>query len=450
MKIKRLLTIVLLLGLAGASQAITQTDVVGYWTHEFKPGFNLVAFPVLPDTPTLQEVFGDRLGSAQITTYDRQLRDYRWASFNTETARWEGNLFLLGRGTAFWVYIPGNEAKTVVVTGHPELYTKFRWDQLRHGWQFFAPTLGKAEALSELPPVEVRDLVLGWNNESAKFTLADITPDLTWHSSELNQIAPDKAYIALLHRQQLRPVGPPLEIEVLFERYSEPVVENPNPQQGAFRRPPEPLIVGNESGLAVCNPNGEPCNGELRVIAFRERTRIGQGGELETYSEQLNDFRVTTQANAGRFVVALALGEEDGMLAVGDRITLVVRNGRGGETRSTSFEVPADTRVVNDVEFTEELRTAEALPLPMEFSLGTPFPNPFNDRFELDVKLPESSVVKVNLFDITGRSAYNFNLPLGAGAHRLTVPAGGVSAGVYLVQVTAGKHKGLTKVAHLK
>ncbi len=451
MKIKRLLAILLLLGFTGTGFAVSQSDVVGYWTHEFRPGFNLVAFPVLPDTPTLQDVIGDQLGAVEITSYDPQLRDYRWATFDPQTERWSGNLFLLGRGTAFWVYLHGNDAKRLLVTGHPEMYTKFRWSQLRLGWQFYAPTFGKAESLSDLPPVESRDLLLGWDVGRAQFSLAEVADNLQWRSTDLSRLEPDRAYIALLHRQPPRQVGPPLEIEDLYERYTGAVVADPNRENGNYRRPPEPLIVGNEGGLAVCNPGGEPCNGELRVNAVRERTRVGPNGDLETVSEPLNEFRVTPdQAHAGRFNIALTIGDEPSMLRVGDRVALVVRNGRGSETRSTSFEVPADSRVISDVEFTEQLMIPESQPAPLDFALGTPFPNPFNDRFTLEVRLPEASPVALTIYDISGRKAFGLSLPLGAGAHRLTVPAGGIAAGVYLVQVNAGQYKGMVKVAHLK
>ncbi len=451
MKISRLLGIGLLLAFCGSGFAITQSDVVGYWTHEFRPGFNLVAFPVLPETPTLQAVIGAQLGAVEITSYDRQLHNYRWACFDPQTNRWSGNLYLLSRSVAFWIYLPGNETKRLVVTGHPELYTKFNWNQLRLGWQFYAPTYGKSESLANLPPIERRDLLLNWDSARERFGLAEATNDLQWHSVDLTQIAPDKAYIALLHHQPPRQVGPPIEIEALYERYAGPVVGDNDGEIGNYHRPPEPLIVGNDGGLAVCNPTGEPCSGELTVIAIRERVRIGQDGALETVNEPISEFRVVPdQTRAGRFNLPLAMGGEPSMLRAGDRLALIVRDGRGGETRSTSFEVPVDERIISDVEFTDPLRTPDAPTTPLEFALGAPFPNPFNDRFALEVRLPEASQVVVTIYDVLGRNTFAINFQLGAGIHRTSIPAGKMAAGIYLVQVTAGEHKGLVKVAHLK
>lgn len=450
MKSLRLILILLTAGVAGYSPAVTQNDVVGYWTHTFQPGFNLVAFPVLPDTPTLQSVIGDKLGAVEISTYDPQIRTYRRAKFDQQTGQWQGNLYLLSRGVAFWVYIPGNDSKNLIVTGHPEVYTKFRWSQLRFGWQFYAPTYGKAENLNDLPPLESRDLIIDWNPITRRFGLAEATIDLIWRSSQINRFAPDKAYIALLHHQPPRQVGPPLEIESLYERHAGPIALTPDEGDG-YHKPPEPIIVGNLAGLAVCKPSGEPCNGSMIVRAYRERAVTdGQGG-IVIVNDYIGEYTVATDLNnAGRFNIALTLGGEPGMLQTGDRIVLVVRDGQGGETRSTSFEIPIDERIIDDVSFTETLASPETAFAPIEFGIGSPFPNPFNDRFSLEIRLPEFSPVSLDIFDIAGRQAFEMNIPLGTGVHRLNVPAGGIPAGVYLVQVTAGSHRGLLKVAHLK
>jgi hypothetical protein len=444
--------ILLLLAVSFPAFGVTQSDVVGYWTFNFQPGFNLVAFPVLPNTPTLQSVIGDRLGEVEITTYDSQLRNYRWARYNPESASWTGNLYLLARGSAYWVNVIGDDAKRLVVTGHPELYTKFRWIQLRFGWQYYAPTYGKSENLAQLPPAEPRDLLLGWDPINRQFALAEATADLRWHSRSLSRIDPDRSYIALLHHKPLRSFGPPLEIEA---QYAEKVVEPQGPERDSdgpveFTSPPEPLVVGNARGLAICTPDGRPCDVGLTVFVVRESMRIGIGGELEPVEERLTRHEVLPNpADAGRFRIALAIGE--GLLTPGDRIHLLVRDGRGGETRSTSFEVPADDRILDNITFTEPLRTPDnQQSAPVEFTLGSPFPNPFNDRFSVEVRLPEATPVTVRLVDVNGRVALERQSLLAAGSHRLTIPSGTLSSGIYMMKVTAGNRTGMAKVAHLK
>ncbi|MFN3821371.1 MAG: hypothetical protein ACK4OO_03475, partial [bacterium] len=78
--------------------ALPQPDVVGYWRMDFYPGFNLVSFPVLPDTPTLESVLGEPPARMEIFTWDRQLGRLRNRIWNEETRQWEGDLYILHRG----------------------------------------------------------------------------------------------------------------------------------------------------------------------------------------------------------------------------------------------------------------------------------------------------------------------------------------------------------------
>jgi len=436
------------------AQAVPQNDVVGYWTLNLKPGFNLVAFPVLPDTPTLQEVIGDRLGLVEVTTWDDALHGWRWAKYDPQTRVWTGNLYLLARGTAFWINLrDAQQPKSLMALGRPELYTRFNWNRLNYGRQFYAPTYGKEQALAEIPPVEPRDRVIAWDSNRRQFQIAEANGS-SWRSPNFEQIEPDRAYIADLHHRAPRQVGPPLPIEAQYQAAH----PNPNfnerddaPGIGDCQLPPRPLVVGNSEGLPVCNPNGEACNGELAIKVIRERLEPDAQGNRLPVAEQVTQYRVTPDpARAGSFRVALTLGEGDGTLQPGDRVYLVAKDSNGAETRSTSFEVTNDEDVT-DLSFNEPLSaggiTAE---VPATFSLGSPHPNPFNDRFSVEVRLPETVPVDVTLFDVMGRVAFRQVTPLSAGTHRLTLQAGGMSAGVYLVKVTAGKDQALAKVAHLK
>ena len=100
-----LLGIVLALTAAQVVDAESQRDVVGYWKFELNPGFNLIAFPLLPETPSPRAVFRDIQTDIEITTWDRLLRSYRWTRYNAETGLWTGDLFLLDRGVAYWINV---------------------------------------------------------------------------------------------------------------------------------------------------------------------------------------------------------------------------------------------------------------------------------------------------------------------------------------------------------
>jgi len=447
-----LLTVLFLSPLKGF--AGPQNDVVGYWTHNFRPGFNLAAFPVLPDTPTPQAVIGDRLGAVEISTWDDALDGWRYTKYDPASGSWNGNLFLLSRGVAYWInLLNADEPRRLMIVGHPELYTKFRWDRLLLGRQFYAPTYGKSQALSDLPPDEARDLLIGWDAEHRQFQLAEPGAQ-GWRSPYFERLEPDRAYIVFLHHQPPRQLGPPLEIQIQYERVNAKLISNERDgiDENEFTTPPQPLIVGNIDGLPVCNPNGEVCGAELSVAIYRERiVRDEQGNDVPT-AEQVAQQRVLPNpALAGRFRLAIAVGNSDGTVQPGDRVYLIARDGNGAETRSTSFEVPSDDREVIDLSFNDPLNAggikAEA---PIEFALGEPYPNPFNDRFSIDVRIPETASVEIALYDIQGRLASKHSQPLSAGAHRLTIQGGNLAAGIYLMKVNANGKQGLVKIAHLK
>jgi len=432
-----------------AASAEPQNDVIGYWTHELQPGFNLVAFPVLPDTPSPQAVIGDRLGAVEISTWDPALAGWRSAQYDPETGAWSGNLFLLNRGVAYWINLmDAAEAQKLVVVGHPELYTKFTWSSLLIGRQFYAPTYGKTQALNDIPPEDQTDLLIAWDSHRRQFQLAE-AGNQGWRSPSFQEFAPDHAYMVILHSQDIRQFGPPLAIQSQYERlYPE---SKPVSRDGANEftsvPPPQPLIVGNIGGMAVCNPNGEACGGNLGVTVYREVV-VG----ARPVSEMVTSYQVFPNAVlAGRFRFALAVGSGEGTVQVGDRVYLVARDGNGAETRSTSFEVPGDFRDVTDLSFNDPLSAGGvSTELPVEFSLGNPYPNPFNDRFMVDVRLPEVASVEISLYDIQGRLASRQSQPLSAGTHRLTMQGGNLAAGIYLMKVNAGGKQGLAKVAHVK
>lgn len=438
------------------TQAVTQEDVVGFWTFNLKPGFNLVSFPVLPDTPTMQEVIGDALGDVEITTWDPRLGRYRWARYDSDAESWSGDLFLVDRGAAYWVNLYNADGeRTMIVTGHPEQYTRFRWQSLGSGWQFYAPTIGREELLSDLPPVSIRDLVVAWDSERACYELAEAVQNQRWHSNTFDQFEPDRAYLAYLKTRVLQPIGPLTRKEAYLEQLSRgnrPRLDGEGGDQVQYEMPPYPLIVGNKTGLPVCFENGELCSGGFTVNVVREALRMTPGGELEPFAEDMGRYAVAPgNAEEGRFNMALTVGLSRDFLNPDDRAYLVVRGPNRTETRSTSFEIPEGERFIPDISFPDPLNLPSATPTaPASFAVEAPFPNPFNDRFYVEFSLPETAPVAYRLYDMRGREVYRVERPFTAGFHRLSIKAGNLSAGIYLLQIEAGSRQGLAKVAHIK
>ncbi|MBT7617637.1 MAG: T9SS type A sorting domain-containing protein [Calditrichaeota bacterium] len=89
--------------------------------------------------------------------------------------------------------------------------------------------------------------------------------------------------------------------------------------------------------------------------------------------------------------------------------------------------------------------------VPMEFSLGSPYPNPFNSMLSVPVNLPENSSVTLSLYDITGRRSYSSTTSeFVAGSHRLTLDAATLPSGVYFLQANAAGKSAVKKVMLLR
>ncbi len=432
LKLIIVLTILLPLSLG----AVTQQDVVGFWTFNLEPGFNLVTFPLLPDNPTIQNVIGDRLSNSEISTWDNRLERFRYSKFDSESGRWSGDLFILNRGTAYWINIVGEDPKQMVLTGKPEQYIQFNWTQLDHGWNFYAPTIGKSESLSDLPPAHSDDLLIGWNSQEKLFNLIEAKDD-SWSIGEFEELSPDRGYIVYLNRRIARQVGPPTRPEMLYQPTDGSDVDG-----GNLSQPPRPLIVSNDEGLPVCNPDGGVCNGGFLVQVIRD-------GEIpQIISEQ---FIVSGNAETGRFQMVLTVSPNG--IQPDDQVYLLIKGQGGAETRSISFTIPSDEQFVSDVSFPLPMSQRETQEfIPAEFSLGSPYPNPFNDRFQVELQLPKSGNVIYALYDIQGRQALSFDeKKLSAGVHRLSITASQqLSTGIYFLEIKTGSERGLAKIAYIR
>jgi hypothetical protein len=88
---------------------------------------------------------------------------------------------------------------------------------------------------------------------------------------------------------------------------------------------------------------------------------------------------------------------------------------------------------------------------PREYSLSTPFPNPFNSSTTISYTLPIPGMFAVDIVDISGRSVAK--LASGwrqAGSYRAVWNAGSAAAGVYMVKMEAGEFSEVRKVTLIK
>jgi hypothetical protein len=88
---------------------------------------------------------------------------------------------------------------------------------------------------------------------------------------------------------------------------------------------------------------------------------------------------------------------------------------------------------------------------PASFSLGSPYPNPFNPAVAIPFRLSSPARVTVSVYDITGRLiAILYNGIAMTGEHRVIWNAGRQSSGVYLIRMNWGKRTEVRKALLVK
>ena len=79
--------------------------------------------------------------------------------------------------------------------------------------------------------------------------------------------------------------------------------------------------------------------------------------------------------------------------------------------------------------------------IPSQFSLNQNYPNPFNPTTMITYDIPQSGLVTLEVFDITGRKlATLVDEELSAGSYRVSFDAYDLASGLYLYRLTAGAH----------
>lgn len=92
-------------------------------------------------------------------------------------------------------------------------------------------------------------------------------------------------------------------------------------------------------------------------------------------------------------------------------------------------------------------RTVGGKDIPSEFSLGLNFPNPFNPTTSISYGVPVAGMVRIVVYDILGREvAVLVNEPKAAGGYQVTFDGRGISSGVYMCRMTAGRFVGYRKM----
>jgi hypothetical protein len=150
--------------------------------------------------------------------------------------------------------------------------------------------------------------------------------------------------------------------------------------------------------------------------------------------------------NDGKFGLAIwgddpLTPEKDG-LSDGETFTLQINDEVIQPTMfhtGSSLSFATDGFIVIDAE--------QQVGIPSEYYLSEAYPNPFNNRTVINYGLPESGLVKINLFDITGRHVIKLvNLEKSAGVHSIELNATGLGSGIFLVKTEVNGFSSFVKI----
>jgi hypothetical protein len=90
-------------------------------------------------------------------------------------------------------------------------------------------------------------------------------------------------------------------------------------------------------------------------------------------------------------------------------------------------------------------------PIPTEFALLPPYPNPFNNVLVIPFTLPIQKEVMITIYNILGQKVQEFTFPsLSPGAHRVVWNSGSCASGLYIIQLISGGKELKQKVILLK
>ncbi len=116
---------------------------------------------------------------------------------------------------------------------------------------------------------------------------------------------------------------------------------------------------------------------------------------------------------------------------------------------SSQFVIISDDPDEPEVIITADgtVNVTEDIYQPVNFSLSSPFPNPFNSTTTIGYSLPTSGAVSLTAYDLSGREVARLvDGVQAAGTHEAVWVADGMASGVYVVKLDAGEKALMSKV----
>ncbi len=140
----------------------------------------------------------------------------------------------------------------------------------------------------------------------------------------------------------------------------------------------------------------------------------------------------------GKTVEALRILEKDNTTFVGTVFTFIAKSGEYFSISANDDNPPTSGIIAGSASWYVDATTSiEPIgAIATEFSLKQNYPNPFNPSTTIEYSIPSSSLVEIQVFDVTGKGVtvlVNENQSIGS--YRLTFDAGDLPSGIYFVSM---------------
>ncbi len=365
----------------------TDFDIILY------PDWNLISFPLVPETSTMPEIF-DGIPVIYVVAY---YSGEGYKTWGASRPSWANSLLNLDGLHGYWIRLDSDEESTWTITGNPITVTTPI--PLYSGWNL----------ISYLPLYE--DIIshslasLGSLYSSVIMYIAESGGYRTWGrdrpswANSLNSLAPQFGYWVRLDsaRTLVYPSGGYSLPKSIFSQYDPSSQEQRDPSLGNFLGPPEycefwayqPGVFLQGDRIQAYDTDGIMCGDTVAVINGGFIINVA-GDDPDT--ENIDEGAVTGEeirftVNGDSTVVIGASANFDSVIVIGEKA--VWQNMGSQRVR---------LELINS-----EVSNNQRSSVPTEMYLLQNYPNPFNSQTVISYQIPKKANASIYIFDATGR-----------------------------------------------
>ena len=167
-------------------------------------------------------------------------------------------------------------------------------------------------------------------------------------------------------------------------------------------------------------------------------------------SSYCNGIKVGSREWIGTYTDIPAMGNDNSDLTKdycrSNQVPVFVVEKSNGETYQLTGDIPSWDSNEHMLSILHE-----AVVLPESYGLASVYPNPFNPSTSINISLPKSVKVKLDIYDLSGKHVQSLlDGELEGGYHQIKWNADSYSSGVYFVKMIIGEYAGTQKLVLVK